>query len=197
MIALISREALIKELNELWRYVPFPSSKDVFDIIMKAKAIAQGEAVAWYREMPMEYACNCNEHINEKGEAVYIDFRMSTPPATKGWIPLYTAPSVAQGEPILLNNMSNSPEHVKAYIKQQMPDLSKELVALMTKPNIDEIQTLRAKVEVLVGALDSAQEFVDSVHVGEWSGSYSRNEINLIIQEALAPYDKLSEVKHD
>ncbi|PPC95678.1 MAG: hypothetical protein CTY32_08340 [Methylotenera sp.] len=62
---------------------------------------------------------------------------------------------------------------------------------------IKEIQTLRDKVEVLVGALNSAQEFVDSVHVGEWSGSYSRNEINLIIQEALATYDKHSEVKHD
>lgn len=45
MSDLISRESVIKELNELRRYVPFPSSKDVFDIIMKAKAIEQGEAV--------------------------------------------------------------------------------------------------------------------------------------------------------
>lgn len=45
MSGLISKEALIKELNELRRYVPVPSYKDVFDIIMKAKAIEQGEAV--------------------------------------------------------------------------------------------------------------------------------------------------------
>jgi hypothetical protein len=49
------------------------------------------EPFAWYREMPMEYAGNCIEHINEKGEAVYIDFRMSTPPDNRGWIPLAIA----------------------------------------------------------------------------------------------------------
>lgn len=41
-------------------------------------------------------------------------------------------------EPVLLNNMTNSPEHVEDYIRQQMPDISKELVALMTSPSIQE-----------------------------------------------------------
>ncbi len=60
MSDLISRESVIKELNELRRYVPFPSSKDVFDIIMKAKAIEQGEPVAelkitWGSDTGYEY----------------------------------------------------------------------------------------------------------------------------------------------
>lgn len=46
MSDLISRKALIKELNELRRYVPVPSYKDVFDIIMKAKSIEQPQSVA-------------------------------------------------------------------------------------------------------------------------------------------------------
>jgi hypothetical protein len=56
---------------------------------------------------------------------------------------------------------------------------------------------LQADNERLREALNSAQEFVDSVHVGEWSGSYSRNEINFIIQEALSSTPTQSLAEHD
>lgn len=46
---------------------------------------------------------------------------------------------ISQSYPVALNNMSNSPEHVKAYIRDVMPDMSKQFAALMTSPNIDEI----------------------------------------------------------
>lgn len=44
----------------------------------------------------------------------------------------------SQSEPVKLNNMSNSPEQVRKYIEQSMPNNSKEIIALMTSPNIDE-----------------------------------------------------------
>lgn len=41
-------------------------------------------------------------------------------------------------EPALLNNMSNTPELVQKYIKETAPNYGKEMVALMTSPNIKE-----------------------------------------------------------
>lgn len=50
------------------------------------------------------------------------------------------APAI-EGEAVLLGNMQNSPEAVQAYIRQSMPNISKELVALMTRPSIQECVT--------------------------------------------------------
>jgi hypothetical protein len=70
------------------------SMKDLtkFAQLREARQSSQSEPVAfaWYRE---GNAINPHhvEHINVKGETVYIDFRMSTPPTNKGWIPLFLA----------------------------------------------------------------------------------------------------------
>jgi len=49
------------------------------------------------------------------------------------------APTVQKGEPLPLGNMANSPEHVKDYIRRQMPDISKEWVSLSD----EELKKLR------------------------------------------------------
>jgi|GEM_PF-2233048 len=45
---------------------------------------------AWYRE-GNEINPNHIEHINERGETVYIEFRMSAPPENRGWVRLAIA----------------------------------------------------------------------------------------------------------
>lgn len=110
MSDLISRESLIKELNELRRYVPFPSSKDVFDIIMKAKAIAQGEPVAelkitWGSDTGYEYWLTLiggalasqkayDDWIvsNFKGEGVFPLYTTPQQAIPSVWQPIETAP---------------------------------------------------------------------------------------------------------
>ncbi len=93
MSDLISRESVIKELNELRRYVPFPSSKDVFDIIMKAKAIEQGEAVAYL------YRCQHKQPNPKYTEWVCVSDNAHWP--VDQWqsyevLPLFTTPQQPQ-----------------------------------------------------------------------------------------------------
>lgn len=93
MSDLISKEALIKELNELRRYVPFPSSKDVLDIIMKAKAIEQGEAVAYL------YRCKHKQPNPKYTEWACVSNNAHWP--VDQWqsyevLPLYTSPQQPQ-----------------------------------------------------------------------------------------------------
>lgn len=86
MSDLISRKALIKELNELWRYVNFDGDKDVFDIIMKAKAIEQGEPVGWLN--------NVGFYINNGIKQIRV-FR-GEPDANDFNIPVFTTPQQPQ-----------------------------------------------------------------------------------------------------
>lgn len=91
MSDLISRKALIKELNELWRYVNFDGDKDVFDIIMKAKAIEQGEVVAW-----MNKSGSLISNEQRQWQMTYVkyggEFTLVADMAKRHDIPLYTTP---------------------------------------------------------------------------------------------------------
>ncbi|PPC95679.1 MAG: hypothetical protein CTY32_08345 [Methylotenera sp.] len=125
MSDLISRESVIKELNELRRYVPFPSSKDVFDIIMKAKAIEQGEAVAWmlpnnegndsfFRDNASKVMCKGNDWSN--------------------WIPLYLSPQQSQSvDDALEEALTIALEYTQySYERRQITNRIRALI----KPNL-------------------------------------------------------------
>jgi DNA modification methylase len=114
----------IQPLYEEFAMSKFAHSADRYDSLLTEIASLRqqlaeqtsAEPYAWYREMPMEYAGNCIEHINEKGEAVYVDFRMSTPPENKGWIPLYRqAPSVDVLVEALRNSMTAIDDWLNTY----------------------------------------------------------------------------------
>lgn len=93
MSDLISREALIKELNELWRYVNFDGDKDVFDIITKAKSIEQGEPVGWLNNVGFYINNGIKQSRVLRGEPDANDFN----------IPVYTTPQQPQsvGEAVI------------------------------------------------------------------------------------------------
>ncbi len=76
--------------HEFGDYIEYDYLKEV--ILRRAPSLSgDSTTYAWYRECN-EINQNLIEHINNNGETVYIEFRMSTPPPNHGWEPLYTAP---------------------------------------------------------------------------------------------------------
>jgi hypothetical protein len=106
------------------------TQQEIIEDALKARLISEldGDVPSdWPAHYPPYYTCHVTwEGLNEFAQL--IEARLAA-----------RSDDRQSGEAVLpLGNMHNSSETIQAHIRQSMPNVSKELVALMTSPSIDE-----------------------------------------------------------